>query len=266
MLRITALSSLPYGVSAFADVKDRLLDCRAAARLPENAQSVISVLFPYYLGEEYYRDLNVSRYAVSADYHGITAPILEAAAKELRERYPDNRFEAFVDNSPLPEVRCAVAAGLGVLGKNALFINKTYGSWVFLGEIVTDLPLQPAARADSFCIGCEKCVKACPVGAIGDTGVDAGRCLSYLTQKKGELDDAVKEKIIEYNCAWGCDVCQKVCPMNVGAAVTPIAAFFETAKAHVSADDPVENRAFAWRGKKVIERNLLALDGKEKNG
>ena len=129
---------LPYGFSDFDLIKDRLIDCRAKARLPEGARTVISVLFPYYLGEEFYKAANVSRYAVSEDYHIVTAELLNAAADRLRERFPDNVFEVFIDNSPLPEVRCAVNAGLGCLGKNSLFINETYGSWVFLGEIVTD--------------------------------------------------------------------------------------------------------------------------------
>ena len=115
---------LPYGFSDFDKVKDNLIDCRAKSRLPENAKTVISVLFPYYLGEEFYEAANVSRYAVSEDYHIVTAELLNAAAAKLREKYPGNVFEVFVDNSPLPEVRCAVNAGLGCLGRNSLFISS----------------------------------------------------------------------------------------------------------------------------------------------
>ena len=254
---------LPYGFSSFAAVKDRLLECRAKARLPENAETVISVLFPYYLGEEYYKNANVSRYAVSADYHIITGGIMEHIVAALRETYPENRFEYIVDNSPLPEVRCAAAAGLGVVGRNALFISPVYGSWVFLGEIVTDRYFAPAAPAENFCVGCDRCVASCPVNAIGEKGVAPEKCLSYLSQKKGELDPAVAQKMIEYNCAWGCDICQKVCPMNAGARLTPIEAFFETARPYVTAADEIEGRAFAWQGKKVIERNLAALESAE---
>lgn len=250
---------LPFGFSAFADVRDRLLDCRAKARLPENAQTVISVLFPYYLGEDYYRDANVSRYAVSADYHLIVGGIMEQITAALRETYPANRFEAFVDNSPLPEVRCAVNAGLGVLGRNALFINPVYGSWVFLGEIVTDRYFPPAEPDAVVCCGCGRCAAACPADAVTPEGIARERCLSFLSQKKGELPSSVAAKMAENNCAWGCDVCQKVCPMNAHPARTPITAFYETARPRVSAGEDVAGRAFAWRGQAVIDRNLTAL-------
>ena len=255
---------LPYGFSAFSEVRDRLIDCRAKARLPENARTVISVLFPYYLGETYYRAANVSRYAVSADYHLITGEIMKKIEQGLRERYPENRFEAFIDNSPLPEVRCAVNAGLGVMGKNSLFINPTYGSWVFLGEIVTDRFFPPARPETTRCIGCDRCKAACPAGAVTDEGIVPDKCLSFLSQKKGELDPAVAEKLAALNCAWGCDVCQTVCPMNRSARLTPIEAFFETARPYVREGDSVEGRAFAWRGQKVIDRNLAALSEKRR--
>ena len=250
---------LPYGFSSFAAVKDRLIECRAKARLPENAQTVISVLFPYYLGEEYYKNANVSRYAVSADYHLITGAIMENIVSALREAYPENVFEYFVDNSPLPEVRCAVNAGLGVLGLNNLFISPEYGSWVFLGEVVTDRYFAPAAPKQRLCLGCSECKKKCPVGAITGAGIEKEKCLSYLSQKKGELPPEVAAKMAESGCAWGCDICQKVCPMNLNAKLTPIEAFFETARPFVTESDEVEGRAFAWRGKKVIERNLKAI-------
>lgn len=253
---------LPYGFSDFNSVKNNLLPCRALSRIPENAKTVISVLFPYYLGEEYYENSNVSRYAVSADYHIITNEKLSAFTKKLKELFPENTFEAFIDNSPLPEVRCAVNAGLGVLGKNQLFISPEYGSWVFIGEIVTDKHFETEKKELSLCSGCNKCIEACPTKALCDTKLDTDRCLSYLSQKKGELDEDTKQKMIENNCAWGCDVCQKSCPMNKSKKITPIKEFFMTANPIVNEGDPVEGRAFSWRGQKTIDRNIGIINSK----
>lgn len=256
-------NGLPFGFSSFEAVKNNLIDCRAKERLPENAQTVISVLFPYYLGEEAYKASNVSRYAVSADYHIITKAYMERFTAALKKLYPANAFEYFVDNSPLPEVRCAVNAGLGVLGRNSLFISDEYGSNVFLGEIVTDRFFPPFDGEKRSCLNCGKCIKACPMGAIAENGINREICLSFLTQKKGEISSEIKEKMIKYNCAWGCDVCQTVCPMNARAKKTPIKEFYDTARPCVTEEDEVEGRAFAWRGKAVIERNLKAMKGED---
>lgn len=247
---------LPYGFSSFEGIKDRLIGCAAIKRIPENAKTVISVLFPYYLGEDFYKEANVSRYAVSEDYHIITGSIINSIKEELEKRFPENRFEAFVDNSPLPEVCCAVRAGLGCMGVNNLFINKDYGSWVFLGEIVTDRLFPFFEGEYSLCDGCNECIKSCPGEALTGKEIIKEKCLSFLSQKKGELDDETKEKIAATGCAWGCDICQKVCPLNKNAKITPIREFFETAKPKVTKDTEIENRAFSWRGKAVIDRNL----------
>lgn len=247
---------LPYGFSAFSDVSDSLIPCRAMSRIPENAKTVISILFPYYLGEEAYRNSNVSRYAVSEDYHNITGKIINEIRDNLKKTFPENAFEAFVDNSPLPEVRCAVNAGLGVMGINNLFISPVYGSWVFLGEIVTDRAFPLSEKKSSLCSECMECKTACPVGAITGREIIKEKCLSFLSQKKGELDDKTKSLIEKTGCAWGCDICQKVCPYNKNAEITPIKEFFDTAVPFVTKETEIENRAFSWRGKAVIDRNL----------
>ncbi len=250
---------LPYGFSSFSDVSEALIPCRALSRIPRNAKTVISILFPYNLGEEYYKNSNVSRYAVSEDYHLVTGRIINEIKEKLSEAFPENTFEAFVDNSPLPEVRCAVNAGLGVMGINNLFISPDYGSWVFLGEIVTDRYFEPSGVKPSLCIGCMECAAACPVKAITGKEIIKEKCLSFLSQKKGELDEETKKLIEETGCAWGCDICQKVCPYNKNAKITPITEFFDTAVPFVTEDTDIENRAFSWRGKAVIERNLKII-------
>lgn len=250
---------LPFGFCSFDEIKDSLISCSAIRRIPENAKTVISILFPYYLGEEFYKDANVSRYAVSEDYHIITGEIINSIAEELKKEFPENEFEPFVDNSPLPEVRCAVKAGLGAMGVNNLFINKDYGSWVFLGEIVTDKYFPPFEGEYALCGGCNKCIEACPGKALTGKEIIKEKCLSFLSQKKGELDEDIKAKIAETGCAWGCDICQKVCPYNKNAEITPIKEFIGTAVPFVTKETEIENRAFSWRGKAVIDRNLDIL-------
>lgn len=254
------LGPLPFGVSSFSLIRDRLIDCRAKTRIPENASRTISVAFPYYLGKEYYEDSNISMYAVPADYHRIAGDIIRDAAAALRARFPEYKWEPFIDNSPVPEVFAASCAGLGAIGKNGLLINERYGSFCFLGEIVTDFPLTPGRDAPVPCIGCGECARQCPSGVLRGECFEKDKCLSDISQRKSDLDDDEKEMLVDSGCAWGCDVCQKVCPMNENAEVSPIRAFYETAKPVFRAGDPVEDRAFAWRGDKVINRNVELLE------
>ena len=257
---------LPAGVCDFETVEPYLLDVRSRSRLPADAKSVICVLFPYYLGEEYYRDLNMSRYAVSEDYHIVAREMIASFTEKLGRLFPGAVFEGFTDSSPLPEVRCAVACSLGVIGKNRLCINPVYGSWFFIGEIVTDMRFETTPPENTECPGCGECLRACPTGALSDGGLDPERCLSALTQKKGELSEETKRLMRKYNTAWGCDVCQVVCPMNVNKKPTPIARFYETAGAVFDPDNAEGNRAFMWRGEKTARRNARVMKGEDEDG
>lgn len=134
-----------HGACAFAELSHNLLPCRAAARLPDKPGTVLTLLFPYRFPDRGPR--NLSRYAACLpDYHLAAGEVLSSAAAALRAAYPRYRFEPFVDNSPLPEVRAAALSGLGCIGDNGLLIHPVYGSWVFIAAIVTDmvLPLPPA--------------------------------------------------------------------------------------------------------------------------
>lgn len=244
-----------YGFCRFSDIKSRLIECRAAKRLPENAQSVIVMLFPYYLGEEKYKGSNLSRYAVVPDYHLAIAEAVAPILERLRECYPNEVFEFFTDSSPIPEVKAALLAGLGVLGKNRLLINKTYGSWIFISEIVTTLSLPVNEPAEAQCLNCGKCIASCPTGALSPDGFDKELCLSDITQRKGSLTEAQRELIKNTGCVWGCDVCQSVCPMNKDIVIKPSKIFLNGIETAARTDN-IADRAYAWRGKRVIERNL----------
>lgn len=257
--RILSEISPVYGFCPFDKIKSSLIDCRAKNRIPENARSVIVLLFPYHLGDDAYEGSDISKYAVVPDYHDTLVRILHDASQKLREAYPDDEFVVFTDNSPIPEVRAATLAGLGVQGLNGLFINEDFGSWVFIGEIVTTKEYSyPEVSPSTVCIECRKCILSCPTKAIDENGVNPTQCLSYITQKKGELTPEQEALIKESGCAWGCDVCQNVCPMNKGIKIQPLDSFREGAEIKARETD-ISDRAYAWRGEKVIKRNLNLL-------
>lgn len=245
-----------WGLCPFDKIKDELIDCRAKNRLPQKAKTVIVACFPYLLNSENYQNLNISKYAVVADYHTVALKLLNSAIMKLQQLYPEHEFASFADNSPIPEVKAACFAGLGVRGKNTLLITPKYGSYVFIGEIVTSLELNCDAAIESPCIGCGKCIEACPSGALSKSGFDKAVCLSEITQKKGILSEKEENMIRECGCVWGCDICQDICPMNKNAEITQIKEFLASPIAFLSEGCRLEGRAYEWRGRKVIERNL----------
>lgn len=245
-----------WGLCPFDKIKDGLIECRAKSRLPDNAKAVIVACFPYLLDEENYKNINISKYAVVTDYHEVALNRLNSAIKKLKELYPEHEFAAFADNSPIPEVRTACLAGLGVRGLNTLLITQEYGSYVFIGEIVTTAELECAEFEEKECIKCKKCIKSCPSGAISEAAFDRSICLSEITQKKKALSEKEEKLMKECGCVWGCDICQNVCPMNKHAAKTEIEEFLSSPAACISLGCSLEGRAYEWRGRKVIERNI----------
>ena len=146
--------------------------------------------------------------------------------------------------------------GLGVKGRNSLLINPVYGSFCFIGEIVTDKVFDYSEPTVGTCPDCGMCVKKCPSSAISVEGVDKSLCLSDITQRKGEISSESVEKIRQSGCIWGCDACQDACPMNKSIKPTPIREFYESAIPVFESGMSIEDRAYAWRGRNVIERNL----------
>lgn len=234
------------GFCPFSFVEDRLLSCRAAARLPKGAKTVVMMAFPYKVQKEAPEKL--SRYAAVRDYHEVLSPLLLKAKEGLQREFPEAQFEIFQDNSPIPEVFTAAAAGLGVIGKNGLLLHKEYGSWVFLGEIVTDLSISCAPKVQ-YCPDCGACQRVCP---SRKNGLD---CLSAVTQKKGELTEAEASALVHHNLLWGCDLCAEVCPLNQNVTIEPMAVFKEGYSPRYEEGQPIAGRAFAWRGEKPIRRN-----------
>lgn len=233
------------GFCAFNEVKNHLLDCRAKERIPQNAKTIIICAFPYKVKE--LSPLLLSRYAAVPDYHTVCGDLLKKICQELNNIFNNNNFESFCDNSPIPEVHAATVAGLGVKGDNGLLITKEYGSFVFLGEIVTDLEIECENQYNE-CMHCGKCKTACPVN------LDKANCLSHLSQKKN-LTDAEMEILKQNFILWGCDICQNACPMNNDAKCTYIEEFIKGYRSKYTINEDTKNRPYTWRGEAVINRN-----------
>ena len=235
---------------------------REAGFLP---QSVLVFCVPYYNG----KPKNMSAYAAGYDYHRFMKTLLASLISSWQESYPQNRFLGFSDHSPIDERHAAARAGLGVMGKNGLLITEKYSSYVFIGEVLTDLapsffkmsPLGPALR----CADCGLCCSACPTKALTDG--DAA-CLSAITQKKGALTPDEEAVLRQNGSIWGCDRCQEVCPytkkaLHAGSIYTPIPYFQMGTLSCLTAalldnmpDEEFSRRAFSWRGKELLYRNL----------
>ncbi|MEG0541164.1 MAG: DUF1730 domain-containing protein [Angelakisella sp.] len=239
-----------------------LIDCRKKGLVPQSG-GVIALLLPYYTGM--WPERNVSLYAVPDDYHRIAGVILEEVAECLRQSFPTGSFTAFVDSSPIPEVEAACLCGLGFRGKHGQLINKDYGSMTFIGEIVTDLPVEgwEEPPVGGTCGSCRRCLEACPTGALTALGLTRPLCRSAITQKKGVLSAWEQEQIKAGGLVWGCDLCTLACPHNYNLPYTPIAGMQDNLTPLVTAgglEELLQVKSYGWRGKAVLERNLAIVE------
>jgi epoxyqueuosine reductase len=192
----------------------------------------------------------VSRYALGRDYHKVLRKRLQRLADRLEERIGAFGYRVFVDSAPVLEKALARDAGLGWIGKHTNLIDRRSGSWFFLGEIYTDLPLPPDAPARDHCGSCSACIAACPTGAItGPYELDARRCISYLTiELRGSIPEPLRAAI--GNRIYGCDDCQLVCPWNKFARVTGELDFVPRS----ALDGSTLAALFAWTEAEFLER------------
>jgi epoxyqueuosine reductase len=205
------------------------------------------------------------------DYHVVLRNKLKLLAEFIESKVPNARTQSMVDTGELVDRAVAERAGIGWSGKNCATITPEFGSYVYLGEMITNLPFEPDTPMEDRCGTCNKCVDVCPTGALVQGGqLNAQRCIAFLTQTKGFLPDEFRSKI--GNRLYGCDTCQTVCPENKGKDFH----FHEEMEPDPELVKPllkplltISNRDFkdkfghvsgSWRGKKPIQRNaILAL-------
>ncbi|WP_230976324.1 tRNA epoxyqueuosine(34) reductase QueG [Pseudothauera nasutitermitis] len=191
----------------------------------------------------------VSRYALGRDYHKVLRNRLQRLATRIHEEVPHG-YRVFVDSAPVMEVELATRAALGWRGKHTLLLDRQAGSWFFLGEIFTDLPLPEDEAPVPHCGRCTACLDACPTGAIvAPYEVDARRCISYLTiELHGPIPEALRPAI--GNRIYGCDDCQLVCPWNRFARRTAEPDFTPRNRL----DEATLVELFAWSAETFAER------------
>lgn len=254
-----------YAVLSYSDCRETGENIIKRANL--TPRSVIIYLVPYYTGE----CENISRYAASLDYHLVIKEINEAIARALSEKFPEAKIIGYGDHSPIDERYAALISGLGIAGESGLLINEKYGTYVFIGDVITDIPPEKlgaiSPREISRCDSCGLCKAVCPTGILRGEGCE---CLSAITQKKGELSEEEASLMREYNTAWGCDECQSACPHNSNPEKTPLEFFYRDRIENLTKErldgmdkDTFSMRAFAWRGRKTVERNLAILENEE---
>ena len=194
-------------------------------------KSVICVALNYYTPHQHSQDSQVgkiSRYGWGRDYHKVLTKKLKALATWLEAQGENIQARYYVDTGPIAEKAFAQRAGIGWIGKHSNVITREYGSWLFLGEVLTNLELEPDHPHTEHCGTCTRCIDACPTGAIAQPFVvDANRCIAYHTieNKAAEIPEAIAASL--QNWVAGCDICQDVCPWNHRFAQETLEADFQ---------------------------------------
>lgn len=202
------------------------------------------------------------------DYHHVLRDRLEKLAAYIQTRVPQFEYKTMVDTGELSDRAVAERAGIGFSGKNTMIITKEFGSWVYLGEMITSIPFIPDKPIEDSCGDCRICLDACPTGALVQGGqLNAQRCLAFLTQTKDFLPDEFRTKI--GTRVYGCETCQAVCPYNKGIDFhlhEEFEADPEVAKPLLRPMLKMSNREFRekfgavsgfWRGKNPLQRNAM---------
>ena len=239
-----------------------------------SAKTIISiaVAYPHKLPvkppKTAYRRGKITPNSWGLDYHHVLQDKLKQLAEGIEKLCQDFPLEhkAMVDTGALVDTAIARRAGIGFIGKNGLVISKEFGSYMYLGELITNLEIEPDRPVDYDCGDCRRCLDACPTSClIGDGSMNARRCLSFQTQDKGMMDLEFRKKI--KTVIYGCDICQICCPYNKGLN-NPLASQIdpELAEPELLPFLDLSNRQFkekfgliaaSWRGKNILQRNAI---------
>lgn len=240
-------------------IKPYLLDrCRISSG------TAIVIAAPYLVDDGV--EPNISRYAISRDYHLFYKELFDRLIPALKKEYPENKFAGFADHSPIDEIHAAAKCSLGVIGRHGLLITEKYSSFVFIATLFTDAVLDCTVGEIRECEGCGLCQRACPVD------LSKSECLSAITQKKGELTSDDVRLMKKHNTVWGCDLCQMACPhtkaaIKSGSIYTTIPFFLKDRTPVLTyetiekmSDGQFSERSYSWRGRSVILRNLQRME------
>ena len=244
----------------------------------ENCRSILVIGQSYYRDESKIREENppqfygeLARTAWGRDYHLVLGEKMKKIIDFLNSVQEGCEAKAFVDTGPLVDRQVAYRAGLGFYGFNNAIINETYGSWVFIGYILTNIPIEPDKPLEKSCLECGKCIEKCPNGAIeGPHKFNANKCLSNILQKKGEIPREIRSKLGKK--MYGCDICQEVCPHNFEIREEERDEFLPKNPSNKidlvdllnisnkEFERTFKSNASGWRGKKVLQRNgIIAM-------
>lgn len=266
------------GFVSYEQFPESLKTCLGDEITTFNVETIISIAFPYcYEPINTLKNNGFSIYTKRLDYHLVVKTYLSQIAQFIEENF-DGETQIFVDSNHLPERYIALLAGIGFIGKNQMFITPKYGSYVFLGEIVTNLKINThpstlnhegffskSLVSNRNCGNCQICINCCPGKALSVQNYNSEKCLSQLTQKK-QINEEEEHKIQKSGLIFGCDYCQLCCPYNKNIELSPLELF---QKLDIMEQEPeiyatmtnaffkeyLKKSACGWRGKKVIERN-----------
>lgn len=237
----------------------------------DNCKSIIVLGLSYNIDYDEKPDYllrgKLSKSSWGIDYHLVLRKKIESLIEEIKKKI-DFQYKYFVDTGPLIDRELGRKSGIGYYGKNCSIINKEYGSFIFLGYILTNLNLDISKEAESECGDCNLCINACPTGALEEPyKLNPKRCISYLTQTKDNIPIALREKMGMK--IYGCDTCQLVCPKNKGIKKSNHEEFIPIlTKGYMNLEEllTISNKEFkrkygtmagSWRGKSILKRNAI---------